>query len=141
MQSDNEKREIYIRQMLSVLQILVHESNSLEPRQVPRVASVVARSALEEQLRIDFDGLCQKYKASDREYLPRKPSTRSMLTVISALSDADRAGHMKTAWAGLSRGCHQHSYELSPVITEVRGWVGHVQAVARPLSGARNELP
>ncbi|MFN0284900.1 MAG: hypothetical protein ACKVZ6_23345, partial [Kineosporiaceae bacterium] len=34
------------------------------------------------------------------------------------------------AWGGLSQGCHQHAYELSPTFSEIEHLIGLVEKVA-----------
>ena len=34
---------------------------------------------------------------------------------------------MSYTWAGLSRACHQHPYELSPTSSELLGWIACVE--------------
>jgi hypothetical protein len=55
---------------------------------------------------------------------------------------AESAGY---AWAGLSRACHQHPYELPPTSSELLGWlttvdqlVAHVGAVGASVRHARD---
>ena len=40
------------------------------------------------------------------------------------------------AWAGLSRACHQHPYELSPTSVELLGWLGTVEQLLDRVSTA-----
>ena len=47
-------------------------------------------------------------------------------------SDEELAERVSYAWAGLSRACHQHAYELPPTSTELSGWLEVVeQLIAR----------
>jgi len=55
------------------------------------------------------------------------------LQAPSPKSQADHlAQRVSYAWAGLSRACHQHPYELPPTSAELLGWLGTVdELVAR----------
>ncbi|HEX5494546.1 MAG TPA: hypothetical protein VFX70_08255 [Mycobacteriales bacterium] len=58
-----------------------------------------------------------------------KATVRSRLIVLRALvgdAEADTAEAAEAAWAGLSRACHQHAYELAPTTGEVSHLVGLV---------------
>ncbi len=39
----------------------------------------------------------------------------------------DLALHVSYAWAGLSRGCHQHPYQLPPTSVELLGMIAVVE--------------
>jgi hypothetical protein len=47
---------------------------------------------------------------------------RHQLLALPAFIDADAALVARTAWRGLSRAMHHHTYELAPTVTELRGW-------------------
>lgn len=91
-----------------------------------RAAALLARQALEHVVR----ARCQA-AGLDLD----KATMHSRLIALRALAGdreadiaaADRAG---AAWAGLSRACHQHAYELAPTTGEVRYLVGLVTALA-----------
>ncbi|QNK83691.1 hypothetical protein H7F38_11715 [Nakamurella sp. PAMC28650] len=76
-----------------------------------RAAAVLARQALEQIV----DERC----AAVAPGLLR-PSMRSRLIIVTALDDAEFGACAQTAWDGLSRACHHHSYELQPAAGEVR---------------------
>ena len=49
-------------------------------------------------------------------------STRAQLLCLPLyLGDEELAERVSYAWAGLSRACHQHPYELSPTSPELLG--------------------
>ena len=45
------------------------------------------------------------------------------------------AERVSYAWAGLSRACHQHPYELSPTSTELLAWIETVERFAAEVKG------
>ena len=86
----------------------------------PRASALLARQALETTLaelwRVRAPGVEQ---CSMRAQL---------LCVDGCLPDAgDLAARVRYAWAGLSRACHQHPYELPPTMSELAGWVAVVE--------------
>ena len=46
---------------------------------------------------------------------------------LQASGNEHLAERVSYAWAGLSRGCHQHPYELPPTSVELLGWLGTVE--------------
>ncbi|MEO8682767.1 MAG: hypothetical protein ABI665_27205 [Vicinamibacterales bacterium] len=94
----------------------------------PRATALLARQALEATL----DDLW-RVRAAGMEQC----STRAQLLCLSYyLGDEVLAERVSYAWAGLSRACHQHPYELSPTSEELMGWlqtaeqlVGQVKAI------------
>lgn len=75
-----------------------------------RAAAVLARQGLEDTAR----ALCRS-AGFDLD----KATMRSRLIALRVLIDQDAADTAEVAWAGLSRACHQHAYELTPTTTEV----------------------
>ena len=75
-----------------------------------RAAAVLARQALEDAAR----ELCRS-AGFDLD----KATMRSRLIALRVLVDQSVADTAEVAWAGLSRACHQHAYELTPTTTEV----------------------
>lgn len=47
---------------------------------------------------------------------------RQQLLVLPALAGAEAASAARSAWHGLSRAMHHHTYELAPTVAEIRGW-------------------
>lgn len=94
----------------------------------PRATALLARQALEAALD-DF----WRVRAPGMEHC----SARAQLLCLPYyLGDEELAERVSYAWAGLSRACHQHPYELSPTSSELLGWLGTVeQLVAHVKSG------
>ena len=90
----------------------------------PRATALLARHALEGALD-DF----WRIRAPGMEHC----SARAQLLCLSYyLGDEELAEQVSYAWAGLSRACHQHPYELSPTRSELLGCLHVVeQLVAR----------
>ncbi len=77
-----------------------------------RLAAVVARQAVE----MWVEQRCAAVGADcDRATM------RSRLAILRALDDRERTDRMASLWHQLSGCCHQHAYELSPTVGEVRG--------------------
>ncbi|MGW0705316.1 hypothetical protein ACWD4G_04975 [Streptomyces sp. NPDC002643] len=79
----------------------------------PRAAALLLRHALEEALR--------SYWRRTRPELARCPMHAQALCLETYLGP-DTARRWSTLWAGLSRACHYHGYELSPTAGELRAW-------------------
>ncbi|TGB13579.1 hypothetical protein [Streptomyces sp. MZ04] len=79
----------------------------------PRAAALLLRHALEEALR--------RYWRRVRPELARCP-THAQALCLESYADAQVARRWSAAWAGLSRACHYHGYELSPTAAELRAW-------------------
>lgn len=91
----------------------------------PRATALLARQALEAAL----DDLW-RLRAPGVEQC----SARAQLLCLPFYlhGDEELAEHVYYAWAGLSRACHQHPYELAPTSSELLGWLATVeQLVAR----------
>ena len=85
----------------------------------PRATALLARQALEAALD-DF----WRVRAPGMEHC----SARAQLLCLSYyLGDEEIAERVSYAWAGLSRACHQHPYELPPTSAELLGWLGVVE--------------
>jgi hypothetical protein len=85
----------------------------------PRATALLARQAIESALadlwRVRAPGM-------------EKCSTRAQLLCLGYyLGDERMAEQTAYAWAGLSRACHQHPYELPPTSTELIGWLDCVE--------------
>ena len=65
-----------------------------------------------------------------------RATMRSKLAILRALDDPQRADQLASLWHQLSDCCHQHAYELSPTVVEVRALcegaaVAHADAACR----------
>ena len=95
----------------------------------PRATALLARQALEAALD-DF----WRVRAPGMEHcsmkallcLPYYLQTSSPKPQAAGQAD-DLAQRVSYAWAGLSRACHQHPYELPPTSVELLGWLGTVE--------------
>ena len=105
----------------------------------PRATALLARQALEAALddfwRVRAPGmehcsmraqlLClPHYLQGPKPPSPQAPKPPSLQAPGHADDLAQRVSY---AWAGLSRACHQHPYELSPTSVELLGWLGTVE--------------
>ena len=74
----------------------------------------------------------QIYIASSIAAMEHCSARAQLLCLSHYLGEEELAERVSYAWAGLSRACHQHPYELSPTRSELLGWLGTVeQLVAR----------
>ena len=76
-----------------------------------RGAAVIARQVLEETV----ERRCRELAG-----IIGRPTFRSQLVLLRELGDPVVAERARVAWDGLSRACHHHSYELQPMVAEVR---------------------
>lgn len=86
----------------------------------PRASALLARQALETSL----DDLW-KLRAPGLERCSVRAQLLCLPYVLSR--DPELADRVSYAWAGLSRACHQHAYELPPALPELAGWIGVVE--------------
>jgi len=86
----------------------------------PRATALLARQALEGAL----DDLW-RLRAPGLEHC----SARAQLLCLPFYLPGDDklAERVCYAWAGLSRACHQHPYELPPTSPELLGWLATVE--------------
>ena len=61
------------------------------------------------------------------------------LQAPSPKSQADDLARRVYAWAGLSRACHQHPYELPPTSSELLGWLGVVEQLIVSVKGTNQK--
>lgn len=95
-----------------------------------RLAAVVARQAVE----VLIEQRCVAVGAScDRATM------RSKLAILRALDDPQRADQLASLWHQLSDCCHQHAYELSPTVVEVRALCEGAAAVAHAMARFHQE--
>ena len=85
----------------------------------PRATALLARQAIESALD-DF----WRVRAPGMEHCSMKAQ---LLCLPHYLGDEELAERVSYAWAGLSRACHQHPYELPPTSSELLGWLGVVE--------------
>ena len=85
----------------------------------PRASALLARQALESAL----DELWLR-RAKGLELCSAKAQ---LLCLPAYLGDPEFAGQVSYSWAGLSRACHQHPYELPPTSVELLDWIGTVE--------------
>jgi len=84
----------------------------------PRASALLARQALEAAL----DDLWRR-RAPGIE----KCSMRAQLLCLSLYVPEELAERVASTWAGLSRACHQHAYELPPISSELLAWIAIVE--------------
>ena len=89
----------------------------------PRASALLARHALEAAL----DDLWRR-RAPGLE----RCSMRAQLLCLPAYlpADVDLATRVSYAWTGLSRACHDHTYELPPAAVELSTWIEIVERLA-----------
>jgi len=89
----------------------------------PRACVLLARQALEDALtqlwRMAAPGVESASKKSQLICLGNDPELRV---------DPQVAARATYAWHALSMFCHDHAYELQPVLSEIGGWLDEVQA-------------
>ncbi|SNS77164.1 hypothetical protein SAMN05421812_101726 [Asanoa hainanensis] len=78
-----------------------------------RGSACLTRLALEQGLRDYWDRVAPS--VADRVM-------RHQLLVLPTFAGAAAAATARTAWHGLSRAMHHHTYELAPTVAELRGW-------------------
>lgn len=108
--------------LLDLADAILDGSTTVPGASAARAAAVIARQVLEDAV----ERRCHELAGTIA-----RPTGRSQLILIRELGDADVAANAQTAWDGLSRACHHHSYELQPSSAEVRM---HIRAV-REISG------
>lgn len=55
-----------------------------------------------------------------------------MSRAIRTLHSDQVADAANIAWIGLSNACHHHAYELTPIVEEVRHWLGLITDLSAP---------
>ncbi|HEX5407969.1 MAG TPA: hypothetical protein VFX16_37365, partial [Pseudonocardiaceae bacterium] len=86
-----------------------------------RAAALLARQALEDTARA---------RCRSAGFDLDKATMRSRLIALRALAGRADADAADIAWAGLSRACHQHAYELAPTTGEVRRLIAMVATLS-----------
>lgn len=111
----------------------------------PRATALLARQALEAALD-DF----WRSRSPGMEHCSMKAQLSCLPYYLQAASrkpqadshgagrkpQADLAQRVSYAWAGLSRACHQHPYELPPTSAELQGWLATVDELVARVSTA-----
>jgi hypothetical protein len=93
----------------------------------PRATALLARQSLEAAL--------------DELWRARAPgvekcSARAQLLCLPYyLRDEPMAERVSYTWAGISRACHQHPYELPPTSGELVAWIETVERFAAEVKG------
>ena len=60
----------------------------------------------------------------------------ALMPAVVPAEDEDLAERVSYAWAGLSRACHQHAYELSPTSPELIAWIDVVERLVARVAAA-----
>lgn len=106
-------------QVLTAARNLMERTDPATAGLWPRATALLARQALESALD-DF----WKVRAPGMEQCSMRAQ---LLCLLHYLGDEELAERVSYAWAGLSRACHQHPYELPPTLAELLGWLGTVE--------------
>lgn len=114
MTDDNANRP---EQILDSAQAILDGKTMMPKTRAPRASAMLARQALEDAVR----DLCDLAGAD-----VGRATMRSRLIIIRVLLGSGVADLAETAWAGLTRACHHHAYELAPNADEVDHLIGLV---------------
>ena len=95
----------------------------------PRATALLSRQALEAAL----DDLWRR-RAPGLELCSAKAQLLCLPSYLP--EDEDLAERVSYAWAGLSRACHQHAYELSPTSPELIAWIDVVERLVARVAAA-----
>lgn len=112
---------------LNAARAALNGTTSLPPRRRTRAAAVFARGALEHV--VDAALLAKGHDFSEA-------GMRVRLICLGILVDREAGESAAVAWGGLSQGCHQHAYELSPTFSEVEHLIALVEKAAAATTGA-----
>ena len=93
----------------------------------PKAVALLTRQALEKSM----ESLWQ-VKAPEVS----RTSLRAQLLCLRSFVDRPLALRAAAAWAGLSRACHDHAYELPPTASELPGWFETTEALVREIQRA-----
>lgn len=77
-----------------------------------RLAAFLARQAIEDLIDMRCADLCGVRQVSG--------TTKAKLAVLKSLDQAASGPTLVAAWNQLTGYCHQHAYQLSPTVAEVR---------------------
>ncbi|WP_082948814.1 hypothetical protein [Mycobacterium sp. 1274756.6] len=84
-----------------------------------RLAAFLARQAVEELIDVRCALLC--------DVAAVEGTTKAKLAVLKSLDTTPAGGVLIDAWHQLTGFCHQHAYQLSPTVAEVRAQCAAVQ--------------
>lgn len=84
--------------------------------------------------RLAFEDVVEQLCAAHGAELSRA-KMRSRLIVLDHVLAPELARRARAAWAGLSRACHRHAFELAPTDAEIATHLDHVDAVCRSRQG------
>jgi len=110
------------RRLLAAARATLDGEGTLPPRRRTRAAAVVARAALE--LAVDA-------RLARHGLVLGGATMRSRLICLGTVVDPRAGEAAAVAWVGLSSGCHQHAYELSPTWAEITHLIGLVESVVQ----------
>lgn len=106
--------------LLSSAQAILDGTIAMPHHQAPRAAAFLARQGLEDLALV----LCVRHGIhSGMETMGAR------LIVLRERVDRTTADKLERAWAGLSRACHHHAFELPPTASEVRGLIELVTSI------------
>jgi hypothetical protein len=115
--------------LVTVARDLLERSDPMTAGIWPRATALLARQALEAAL----DDLW-RIRAPGIEHCSVRAQLLCLPYYVNGAAElADRVGY---AWAGLSRACHQHPYELSPTASELLGWLTTVEQLVAHVGAA-----
>ncbi len=116
--------------LVTVARDLLERADPMTAGIWPRATALLARQALESAL----DDLWRR-RAPGVEHC----SARAQLLCLPYYLHGDEAiaEHVCYAWAGLSRACHQHPYELPPTSSELGAWLATMEELVGKISVGR----
>jgi hypothetical protein len=98
----------------------------------PRACAALTRLALELGL--------ARYWQQRAPSLVGRPM-RHQLLALPVLADAKTAALAGSAWHGLSRAMHHHTYELPPTAAELQGWLDETAMLLEQLDHIASGVP
>jgi hypothetical protein len=98
----------------------------------PRATALLARQALEDAL----NDLWRRRAPG----VERCSARAQLLCLPVYLQSEVLAERVSYAWAGLSRACHQHAYELAPTSSELQAWIGIVDDLVTAVGNGRRDV-
>jgi hypothetical protein len=113
-------------ELLATARSLLAELRPAPPGLWPRTAAHLARQALEQVVR--------RVLARRAPGLETTSMRAQLICLPEYLGDLDLGGRVGHVWAALSNACHHHAYELAPTATELRAWLGAVEALAEAVA-------
>ncbi len=115
-------------EILQVASTLLNEPPASMRNCWQRACATLTRAALEQQL--------IAYWTLVSPSIAQSPM-RHQLIALPIYADKSIAATARSAWYGLSRAVHHHTYELPPTVAELRSWHSEVSALLAPLSAGR----